>query len=90
VFFEITFSKALVEQKITTQPTPKAHFIHWHYILAGGTRVGVETIAADSGGTITADTLRFFVHDEVGSVIATVTESLGGANQALALYSYDA
>ena len=61
-----------------------------HYILAGGTRVGVETISANSGGTITADTLSFYVRDEVGSVIATVTESLGGANQTVALTSYDA
>ncbi len=45
---------------------------------------------ANSGGTITADTLGFYVHDEVGSVVATVTESLGGANQAVALVSYDA
>ena len=61
-----------------------------HYILAGGARVGVETIAADSGGTITADTLSFYVHDEVGSVMATVTENLGGANQSVTLTSYDA
>ena len=61
-----------------------------HYILAGGARVGVETISANSGGTITADTLSFYVRDEVGSVIATVTESLGGANQTVALNSYDA
>jgi hypothetical protein len=52
-----------------------------HYILAGGARVGVEIIAANGGGTITADTLSFYVHDEVGSVVATVTENLGGANQ---------
>lgn len=61
-----------------------------HYILAGGARVGVETINANSGGTITSDTLSFYVRDEVGSVIATVTESLGGANQVAALTSYDA
>ena len=61
-----------------------------HYILAGGARVGVETINANSGGTITADTLSFYVRDEVGSVIATVTESLGGANQTVSLSSYDA
>jgi RHS repeat-associated protein len=30
------------------------------------------------------------VHDEVGSVIATVTENVGGSNQALTLNSYDA
>lgn len=58
-----------------------------HYILAGGARVGVETINANSGGTITSDTLSFYVQDEVGSVIATVTENLGGANQAVALTS---
>ncbi len=51
-----------------------------HYILADGVRVGVETMAANGSGTLTADTLGFFVHDEVGSVIATVTENLGGAN----------
>ncbi|MGH7157339.1 MAG: hypothetical protein ACREGG_04495, partial [Candidatus Saccharimonadales bacterium] len=61
-----------------------------HYILAGGMRVGVETINANSGGAITSDTLSFYVRDEVGSVIATVTESLGGANQSVALTSYDA
>ncbi|MGB9429399.1 MAG: hypothetical protein WCC11_05905 [Gammaproteobacteria bacterium] len=53
-------------------------FTYRHYILAAGTRVGVETIAANSGGAITSDTLSFYVRDEVGSVIATVTESLGG------------
>ena len=61
-----------------------------HYILAGGARVGVETINANSGGTITSDTLSFYVRDEVGSVIATATENLGGANQAVTLSSYDA
>lgn len=50
----------------------------------------VETIAANSGRMITSDTLSFDVRDEVGSVIATVTESLGGANQTVALSSYDA
>lgn len=50
----------------------------------------METISANSGGTITADTLSFYVHDEVGSVIATVTETLGGANQTVSLSSYDA
>ena len=58
--------------------------------LAGDARVGVETIAANSGGTITADTLSFYVRDEVGSVIATVTENLGGSNQTMSLTSYDA
>ena len=43
----------------------------------------------ECGGTITADTLSFYVHDEVGSVIATVSENLGGANQRMALTSYD-
>ena len=43
-----------------------------------------------SPGTITSDTLSFYVHDEVGSVIATVTENLGGANQSVTLTSYDA
>ena len=52
--------------------------------------MGVETINANSGGTITSDTLSFYVRDEVGSVIATVTENLGGANQTVALASYDA
>ena len=52
--------------------------------------MGVETIQANSGGTITSDTLSFYVRDEVGSVIATVTENLGGANQTVALTSYDA
>lgn len=47
-------------------------------------------MAANSGGSITAGTLGFFVHDEVGSIIATVTESLGGSNQAMSLTSYDA
>ena len=61
-----------------------------HYILAGGARVGVETIAANSGGTVTSDTLSFYVRDEVGSVIAMVTENLGGANQTVSLSSYDA
>ncbi len=61
-----------------------------HYILAGGMPVGVETIAANSGGTITSDTLSFYVHDEVGSVMATVTENLGGSNQTMSLTSYDA
>jgi hypothetical protein len=37
-----------------------------------------------------SDTLSFYVHDEVGSVIATVTENLGGSNQTLTLNSYDA
>ncbi len=37
-----------------------------------------------------SDTLSFYVHDEVGSVIATVTENLGGANQSVTLTSYDA
>jgi hypothetical protein len=32
-----------------------------HYILAGGARVGVETIEANSGGTVTADILSFYV-----------------------------
>lgn len=60
-----------------------------HYILAGSARVGVESIQADSSGAVTADTLSFYVHDEVGSVIATATEGLGGVNQTLAVYSYD-
>jgi RHS repeat-associated protein len=61
-----------------------------HFILAGGARVGVETIAANSGRTVTPDTRSFYVHDEVGSVIAVVTENLGGANQTMSLTSYDA
>ena len=60
-----------------------------HYIAADGVRVGVENLAVDSGGNVTADTLSFYVRDEVGSVIAAVTENLGGANQQFAVYSYD-
>ncbi len=59
--------------------------VYRNYIEAG-----VETMAANGSGTLTADTLGFFVHDEVGSVIATVTENLGGANQAMSLTSYGA
>jgi RHS repeat-associated protein len=61
-----------------------------YYIVAGGARVGVETLTADNTGAVTADTLSFYVHDEVSSVIATVTENLGGSNQSLTLNSYDA
>lgn len=68
----------------------KDDWTYRHYILAGGARVGVETIVANSGGTVTSDTLSFYVRDEVGSVIATITENLGGVNQAVALTSYDA
>ncbi|MGH8306686.1 MAG: RHS repeat-associated core domain-containing protein [Gammaproteobacteria bacterium] len=65
-------------------------FTYRHYILAGGVRVGVKTMVANSGGTITANTWSFYVHDEVGSVIATVTENLGGSGQTMSLASYDA
>ena len=51
--------------------------------------MGVETLQADNTGTQTADTLSFFVHDEVGSVVAAVTENLGGSNQQLVVYSHD-
>ena len=59
-----------------------------HYVIAGGARVGVETIATTSG-TVTSDSLSFYVHDQVGGVIATVTEGLYGANQQLTVYSHD-
>ena len=49
-----------------------------------------EPEEANSGGTITTDTLGFFVHDEVGSVAATVRENLGGSNQIMVRTSYDA
>lgn len=77
---ELVIIGAAVCATRTLQPT----------LLAGGAQVGVETINANSGGTITSDTLSFYVRDEVGSVIATVTESLGGANQSVSLSSYDA
>jgi hypothetical protein len=40
-----------------------------HYILAGGARVGVETIEANIGGTITADTLSLYVRNEVRRMV---------------------
>lgn len=60
-----------------------------NYILAGGVRVGVETLQANSSGQPTSDTFSFFVRDQVDSVVAEVTENLGGLNQQLALYSHD-
>ena len=60
-----------------------------HYIIAGSTRIGVETIATTSG-TVNTDLLSFFVQDQVDSVIAEVTEGLGGLNQQFAVYGHDA
>lgn len=60
-----------------------------HYVVAGDTRVAVETVQVNSSGQTTSDTLGFFVHDQVGSVIATITEDVGRTGQQMTVYSHD-
>jgi RHS repeat-associated protein len=65
-------------------------YTYRHYVVVGGARVAVETITANNGEQQTGDALSFFVHDQVGSVIAEVTENEDSTNQQMALMSYDA
>lgn len=60
-----------------------------HYVLAGATRVAVETITANGQGQMQSDQLGFFIHDQVGSAIGQVTENPGGSGQQLSIYSYN-
>lgn len=64
-------------------------YTYRHYVVAGGMRVAVETITANSSQQQTGDTLGFFVHDQVGSVIAEVAENEDSTNQQMAIMSYD-